>query len=169
MDYYMGQIMPVAFDWAPKSTAMAQGQLLPIAQNQALFSLLGTTYGGNGQTTFGLPNLSGRAITGAGMGFSQEPTLGTVAGTVNETLTVQQMPQHLHQVNVATSVASGASPAGALPGAASTTIYGAPANLVPLGAAPSSPAGGNQPHLNMQPSLVINYTIVIAGIFPSRG
>ena len=169
MDYFLGQLMPVAFNWAPKGTALAQGQLLPIAQNPALFSLLGTTYGGNGQTTFGLPNLSGRAITGAGMGASQEPTLGTVAGTVSEALTVQQLPQHLHQVNVATSVASGASPAGALPGAASATVYGAAANLVALNAAPSSQAGGNQPHLNMQPSLVINYTIVITGIFPSRG
>lgn len=169
MEAFLGQIMPFAFNWAPRDTAFAQGQLLPINQNQALFALLGTTYGGDGRSTFALPNLGGRAIIGAGMGASPEPYLGTVGGTVSETLTVAQMPQHTHQVNVATSVASGASPAGALPGAASAAVFGPPTNLVPLGAAPSSQIGGNQAHSNMQPSLVINYTIVIAGIFPQRG
>lgn len=169
VEAFLGQIMPFAFNWAPKGTALAQGQLLPINQNQALFALLGTTYGGDGRSTFALPNLGGRAINGAGMDVSPQPYLGTVGGTANETLTVAQMPQHTHQMNVATSVASGASPAGALPGAASAAIFGAPANLVPLGAAPPSQVGGNQAHSNMQPSLVINYTIVIAGIYPSRG
>ena len=164
---FLGQIQAFGFNFAPRGWAFCSGQILSIAQNTALFSLLGTTYGGNGQTTFALPDLRGRTPLhmGQGPGLSSYD-LGQVAGTESVTLLSTQMPAHNH-----THVASSGPPADNLPGGnfvAAAAIYAAsPGDSV---MAPSSIgiAGGNQPHPNMQPYLVLNWCIALEGIFPSR-
>jgi microcystin-dependent protein len=175
----MGQIMMTGFGFAQKNFAQCNGQLLGIAQNQALFSLLGTTYGGNGIQTFGLPDLRSRTPAGGIQsqdGGWQPPqyVLGELAGQENVTLLTPQLPMHTHSVNV-TSVAGTGAPGGRNPGltlAASNpdtaTQYGPPAALMPLGGAPLTPTGGSQPHPNIQPYQAINFNIAMYGIFPSR-
>lgn len=167
MEPYLGQIMAVAFPMAPKGWALCNGQLLPIAQNQALFSLIGTFFGGNGTTTFALPDLRGRAIRG----MSNLP--GAVGGVENVTLTGQQMPQHTHIFSASPEVA--ASGRGALRAngnsfgatGGTTTIYDAPAQLANL-SGNVQPAGESQPHTNMQPYTTLNFIIALVGIYPSR-
>jgi microcystin-dependent protein len=140
--------------------------VLPINQNQALFALLGTTYGGNGQTNFSLPNLQGRVPIHVGGGFS----LGQVGGEVNQTLSLGEMPAHSHSLTGTTAAAvAGVGPAGALPAVAPHAPYRIGAvQLATLKPGVIQNAGGSQPHQNMQPSLAINFCIALTGIFPSQ-
>ena len=159
---FIGEIKVVSFDFPPKSWALCNGQLLPINQNQALFSVLGTTYGGNGQTNFALPNFQGRAPVHFGNGF----TLGQISGEENHTLTSSEMPSHTHQVS-----ASSATPdAGSMANNTWAANSGAYDSNVTTAMNPGSIAnqGGGQPHSNMQPYLVLNFIIALQGIFPSR-
>jgi len=161
-DYFLGEIRVFAFDRIPKGWLACQGQLLPIAQNTALFSLLGTTYGGDGKVTFALPDLRGVAPLGTGQGFP----LGMSAGETTHTLSTAEMPQHTHQASGSTQEASLASPAGntwAAVGNAFATAYN-----VQMAAQAVSTAGGSQPHANMQPYLTLSLCISISGIYPSR-
>jgi microcystin-dependent protein len=161
---FLGQIIPVAFNFAPSYWAFCAGQFLPIAQNQALFSLLGTTYGGNGVTTFQLPNLQGRVAMHVGNGH----TLGEASGTESVTVTVNEMAAHAHPV---TQPASQDPETTNRPDGAYYTVGGAygssPANPA-MGATATSVTGGGQPHSNLQPSLALSFVIALVGIFPSR-
>ncbi len=177
-EFFIGQIMMAGFNFAPKFWALANGQLLPINQNQALFSLLGTQYGGNGTTNFALPDL--RSRTPIGYASSVDPNwqppsvqIGQSAGVENVTLLSTNLPSHAHTVNGTTTAGNNRSPAGRLFGASSSTgtppnLYAAPGTLVPENPQTVAPSGGNQPHPNLQPYSVINFCIALSGIFPSR-
>ena len=171
MDPFIGEIKLVPYNFAPQGWALCQGQILPISQNTALFSLLGTTYGGNGQTTFALPDLRGRCIVHTGQGAGLSPVdLGEQAGVETVTLLLPQIPAHSHTFQVqggnATDLGSSGNFAAKATGSVGN-IYGTsagatfPPNTV-------QPTGGNQPHSNMQPYLVLNYCIALQGIFPQR-
>lgn len=169
---FLGQISIMAFGFPPKGWAQCNGQLLPINQNQALFALLGTTYGGNGQTTFALPNLQGRAAIHRGSGAGTATQQGESGGVESVTLTTSQLPAHQHSLNVVTDFANSHDPANALPAArprGGLAIYG-PASSADSTLNPQviAPSGGNQAHYNMQPYSVLNFCIAMAGIFPSR-
>ena len=151
----------MSFNFAPKGWALCNGQFLPINQNQALFSLLGTTYGGNGQTTFALPDLRGRAAMHMGTGFIQGQAMGEQA----HTLTANEMPSHVHFVNASSSNGDKAD-IGLLAGLANG--YHSVANVTTLHPATVTNAGGSQPHENRQPSLTLSWCIALQGIFPSR-
>jgi microcystin-dependent protein len=164
---YLSELRLVSFGVIPKGWAQANGQSLPINQNNALFALLGTTYGGNGQTNFNLPNLLGRAPIHAGNGY----TLGQNGGEASHTLTVPETPLHLHTlqgINGAFTVNAG--PANNL--LSNTTgnlgIYGPPNNLEYMFPADIGIAGGSQPHPNQSPFLVMTWLIALTGIFPSQ-
>lgn len=159
---FLAEIRMFSFSFAPRGWALCNGQLLPINQNQALFSLLGTTYGGNGQTTFALPNLRGRTPLHFGGGHS----LGETAGTEVHTLSQNEMPTHIHFVNGSSAPANAPSPAGNF-SAANAAAYALNPNGVmsPEGV---TNVGGSQPHQNMCPYLVISFCIALQGIFPSR-
>jgi microcystin-dependent protein len=170
-DAFIGEIRPFGFNFPPRNWATCAGQLLPIAQNQALFSLLGTTYGGNGTTNFALPDLRGRVPVHAGSGPLGTVTLGEMAGVENVTLTAAQLPSHGHGVAASADLAAATSPAAALPGAKprfGADIYAPASNPVALSSTAVGNAGGSQPHNNMQPSLAINFCICLFGIYPSR-
>jgi microcystin-dependent protein len=167
-DPFMGEIAVFSCNFAPRGWALCNGQLLPINQNQALFSLLGTMYGGNGTTTFALPNLQGRVPVHAGNGFTQ----GQVGGTETVTLTAAQTA-HGHSIGASTAVASLASPAGNVPAtsAVRSIAHGAAgggANTSLNAAALSTTVSTGQAHQNMQPSFVLNYCIALQGIYPTR-
>ena len=161
---FMSEIRIMSFGYAPRGWAMCNGQLLPINQNQALFSLLGTTFGGNGQTNFGLPDLRGNVPIHVGQGH----TLGEKGGQQAHTLTINELPTHVHTMNASSTGGDGPAPGGQLlaPGQ-STQIYGPPANLTSLQPSTITNVGGSQAHLNMQPFLVLNFCIALQGIFPS--
>lgn len=163
---YLSEIRIMSFNFAPKGWAMCNGQLLPINQNQALFSLLGTTYGGNGQTTFALPDLRGRAPVHFGSGI----TLGERAGEEAHTLTMAEMPGHTHfqQANTQPNPADNAVPGANLFGTLTTPIYNGGSNFTTLLPATVTSVGGSQPHANMQPYLVLNMCIALQGAFPSQ-
>jgi microcystin-dependent protein len=160
---FLSEIRIMSFGFAPKGWALCNGQLLPINQNQALFSLLGTTYGGNGQTNFALPDLQSRTPIHMGQGH----TLGERAGEQAHTLSISELPQHVHAIN-------GAAANGNTQFATSNTLaaagnlYSAPANLTSLSPDSIANVGGSQAHLNMQPFLVLNFCIALQGIFPSQ-
>jgi microcystin-dependent protein len=159
---FLSEIRIMAFNYNPKGWAMCNGQLLPINQNQPLFSLLGTTFGGDGRVNFALPNLRGRTPIHVGAGH----TLGEAAGSSAVTITMSQMPAHNH--NAQGSSANGASVLptdGVLAGAAG--LYGPPADLTSLLPASITNVGGSQAHTNMQPYLVLTFCIALQGIFPS--
>jgi microcystin-dependent protein len=171
---FLAQITIFASNFAPKNWAFCNGQILPIAQNQALFSLLGTTYGGNGQTTFALPNLQGRVPihVGQGPGLSSY-VLGQTGGAETHTLTVNEMPAHTHPVQVGATAAAGnaQSPINnilATDGAGGTAGYSTAAAGGNLGGVSAGNTGGSQPMSLLQPYLAINYIIALFGIFPSR-
>ena len=169
-DPFLGQLMLVPYNFAPRGWAFCQGQILPIAQNTALFSLLGTTYGGNGQTTFALPDLRGRVPMGAGQGPGlSDYVIGQQGGAESHTLTVNEMPAHSHSVNADTSVGSSDKPGGKLPArnGAGVPQYGTSVNTQ-MAATMLGNAGGSQPHSIMQPYLVMNWVIALQGIFPQR-
>jgi microcystin-dependent protein len=171
-DPFVAEIRIFPFTFAPTGWAFCDGQLLPISQNTALFSLLGTNYGGDGRSTFALPDLGGRAPMqqGQGTGLSQH-FLGESAGAENVTLLQTEMPSHAHTLQGSTSLADSPSPAGA----ANARVSGATPYLPPGGGplvamAPQAVgiAGGSLPHNNMQPYLVLNFCIALQGIFPAR-
>ena len=165
---FLSEIKLISFNFAPKGWALTNGQLLPINQNQALFSLVGTTYGGDGRTTFGLPNLQARVPMHVGNGH----TLGERGGEVSHTISQQELPAHNHLVNVTNSNASagptsGSPPIGNVFAAANQLYHPAPGNTT---LAPNTIAsvGGSQPHANEQPYLCVNFVIALQGIFPSQ-
>jgi microcystin-dependent protein len=160
---FLAELRLMSFNFAPKGWAQCNGQQLPINQNQALFSLLGTTYGGNGQTTFGLPDLRGRVPVHFGNGH----TLGEAGGQEFNTLTKSQMPAHPHTVNATSADANQPAPANAIL-AGANNMYAAAGSLTTLQPASVTNQGGSQPHENRQPSLVLNWCIALQGIFPSQ-
>ena len=160
---FLSEIKVVSFNFPPKGWALCNGQFLPINQNQALFALLGTTYGGNGQTTFALPNLRGRVPIHIGNGH----TLGEAAGSTSVTVNIQQLPTHLHGLQVNHNPGTAANPASNFLGNANN-LYQAPQNLTTMNPGTVSSVGGSQPHNNMMPYLVLNFIIALQGIFPSR-
>jgi microcystin-dependent protein len=164
-DPFLSEIRIFSFNFAPRNWAFCNGQLLPINQNQALFSLLGTTYGGNGQTTFALPNLQGRVPVHMGSGF----TLGQAGGETTHTLSTPEMPQHTHTLQGSGNTANSTNPAtGNTYAVALRPVYLAPAaGSVQLAAGAISNIGGGQAHDNTQPILGLNFCIALAGIFPS--
>lgn len=163
---YIATICPVGFNFAPRGWALCNGQILPIAQNTALFSLIGIIYGGNGQTTFGLPNLQGSTPIAQGGGY----VMGEVGGVESVTLLSTQLPLHTHSVGATTTAGVGRKPVAGVAGQSSTgsSLYAAPGALQALAAQSSSASGGNQPHNNMQPFVAVSFTIALQGIFPSR-
>lgn len=162
---YLGEIRLFANNFAPRGWAFCEGQILAINTNQALFSLLGTTYGGNGTTTFALPDLRGRVTVGYGSTY----TLGTSSGEAAHTLTTNEIPQHVHQVQGSSTVPSSTfNPTGGVWGDSSGQFTQSTAALVQMSAQALATAGGSQPHSNMQPYLTLNYCIALEGIFPSR-
>ena len=164
---FLSEIRLMSFNFPPKGWALCNGQLLPINQNQALFALLGTAYGGNGQTNFALPNLRGRVPMHWGGGFS---TLGEAGGQTAHTITQSEMPQHMHFHRATSVVATTNTPTNAMLLAQSvgSQLYGEAANLVAMAPDAISSVGGSQPHNNMQPYLVLNFCIALQGIFPSQ-
>jgi len=160
---FLSEIKLVSFNFPPKGWALCNGQFLPINQNQALFALLGTTYGGNGQTTFALPNLRGRLPIHFGAGHD----LGEAAGSTSVTITQQTMPTHLHAQQGSSANATQSNPTGNVL-AASNNLYTAPANFTTLTPDTVTSVGGSQPHNNMMPYLVLNFIIALQGIFPSQ-
>ena len=173
-EVFLGQIMTTAFDFAPRGFALCNGQAMPINQNQALFSLLGTMYGGDGRTTFCLPDMRGRTPVGAGGSVDpawQPPQhqVGVRGGEESVTLSAAELPPHNHQFNAATAPDTTFNPAGKLYGTTSSAIYAPAAGpQVALDATTIAPAGGGNAHANMQPYLTVNYCIALSGIFPSR-
>lgn len=166
-DPYMGQVMLASFDFAPRNWAQCNGATLMISQNQALFALLSTIYGGDGSTTFLLPDLRGRTPCGQGQGYG----LGQVGGAENVTLLSTQIPQHLHTAGYTTATGTpGRNPANALFGnTGSKEIYASSSGpQLPLNQATLGTAGQTQPHPNMQPYSVLNFCIALNGVFPTR-
>ena len=164
-DPFLGEVKIVAFTFAPRGWAFCNGQLLPINQNQALFSILGTTYGGDGRVNFALPDLRGRAPTYVGQGL----VLGEKGGQEAHTIILGEMPAHNHQVQAASGAADLNNPA------ANVLAQSTPFNLysnqpvnTTLHPATIGNTGGSQPHNNMQPYLVLNFVIALQGIFPSQ-
>jgi len=173
-DPFIAEIKMFAGNFAPKNYAFCSGQILTIAQNTALFSLVGTTYGGNGTTTFGLPDLRGRGAIqqGQGPGLTQY-VLGQQAGTETVTLSTAQLPQHSHTPQASSAAGNSANPSGntwaaSVGGRTPPPLYSntAPNTLMSANALASN--GGGLPHENRQPYLVVNYIIALSGIFPSR-
>ncbi len=168
---YIGQIMAFGGTFAPQGWALCDGSLLPISQYDALFSLIGTTYGGDGQTTFALPDLRGRAALhqGQGPGLGNY-ILGQSGGAEAVTLTANQLPPHSHPVLGYSGGGDNAHPSGAVWAASSTNLYtaGAAANAA-MEATSIAPSGGSQPHDNMLPFLTLNFCIALEGIYPSQG
>ena len=162
---FLGQISVFGFNFAPRGWATCDGQLMPINQNQALFSLLGTTYGGDGVSTFALPDLRGRA----GMHASPSHTLGQISGTESVALTTQQIPAHTHVANCSDAAGAAPSPTGNVWARDSlgNSEY-SPTGGVALASDAISPAGGGAPHDNMAPFQVLNFCIALQGVFPSR-
>lgn len=164
-DPFLGEIKIVGFNFAPKGWAQCNGQFLPINQNQALFSLLGTMYGGNGQTTFGLPDFRGKVPIHVGAGFTQ----GQAGGEAAHTVTQSEMPQHVH---VAMGIDQNGDQIVPTSNVLSivTGLYagGGSGSLVSLAPASVTNVGGSQPHDNMQPYLTLTFCIALIGIFPSR-
>ena len=165
MTPYLSELRLVSFNFAPKGWASANGQTLPINQNQALFSLMGTTYGGDGRTNFLLPNLQGRVPIHVGSGFS----LGQNGGEANHTLTIGELPNHPHSLQGINANQNSGNPAnGFLANTGSQSFYAPPSNLTAMFSGNIATVGGSQPHANQSPYLVMNWIIALNGIFPSQ-
>lgn len=170
---FLGEIRLVPYNFAPLGWFECDGRLLPISQYDALFALLGTTYGGDGQTTFALPDLRGRILIGQGTGPGLPPVVqGEVAGTETVTLVAPQIPGHRHPVNASGAAGNSTTPVGKAfaylgTGTKSDKVYG-PTAAGTASPAAIGPAGGSQPHENRQPTLALRYIIAFEGVFPSR-
>jgi microcystin-dependent protein len=160
---FLSEIRIFSFGFPPKGWALCNGQLLPINQNQALFSLLGTTYGGDGRVNFGLPNLQGRVPIHMGSGH----TLGERGGEQGHTLSISELPTHTHSVMASSTVGNSPTPSGNVLASASN-VYRTADNLIAINPSTVPPVGGSQAHLNMQPYLILNFCIALQGIFPSQ-
>jgi len=163
---FLGELRIMSFDFPPRGWAFCNGQLLPINQNQALFSLLGTTFGGDGRVNFALPDLRTRVPIHDGNGH----TLGEKGGEQAHTLAIAEMPQHTHALNASTAVAAAnTGPGGNYLGQSSGVfLYASAANLATMAPNAIGSVGGSQPHTNMQPFLALNFCIALQGIFPSQ-
>ena len=161
---YIGEIRPVPYNFAPEGWAFCDGSLLPISEFAALFDLIGTTYGGDGQQTFALPDLRGRVAVH--MGGSFIPTQGALYGSETVALTLTEMPAHTHTLGASNQKATTTDPTGAVPASSFREIYGGPA-YAPLAADTIEAMGGSQSHSNIQPYLCISYIISLFGVFPS--
>lgn len=178
MDPFLGEIRMVGFNFAPTGWALCNGQLLAISQNAALFSLLGTTFGGNGQTTFGLPNMQSRVPIHQGQGTGLSPyTMGQMAGNESITLIVSQIPAHNHLMNVNNGNSNQTNPTNNLLAVTNNNdsralvqypTYSNAASTGTLANGAISMTGGSTPHPNIQPYLVVNFIIALQGVFPSR-
>lgn len=167
-DPFISEIKIVPYSYAPRYWAFCNGQIMAIAQNTALFSLLGTTFGGNGVNTFALPNMQGNVPIHVGNGYQ----LGEHGGEQNHTLIVNEVPSHTHTAS-ATTATNNASPPSPIANiladsGAPIFVYSAPTNLSPMNPSTIAVAGGSQPHANMQPYLTLNFCIALSGIYPSR-
>jgi microcystin-dependent protein len=160
---FLSEIRIMSFNFAPKGWARCDGQLLPINQNQPLFALLGTTFGGDGRVNFALPDLRARVPLHVGAGH----TLGERGGEQAHTVSVAEMPAHTHAFNVSTATGATASANSAVLAKAPAQAYGSPTQLVALAPSTSVQTGGSQAHLNMQPFLGLTFCIALQGIFPS--
>jgi microcystin-dependent protein len=164
---FLSEIRLMSFNFAPEGWAQCNGQLLPINQNQALFSLLGTAFGGDGRVNFALPDLRGRVPAHVGDTISRGQQLGAETVTLN----TSQLPAHTHLGKVGDALANSSSPSNALVGRKGRLghdLYGAPDNLTVLNEGAGGSAGGSQAHNNMQPYLTLNFCIALQGIFPSQ-
>ncbi|MEA2440976.1 MAG: hypothetical protein QOH76_2400 [Thermoleophilaceae bacterium] len=160
---FLSEIRIMSFDFAPKGWAMCNGQLLPINQNQALFSLLGTTFGGDGRVNFALPDQRGRVPIHVGSGF----TLGERGGEQAHTISIGELPTHIHGVAASTTDQNGNdNPTNRFLGSAAL-LYHSPSNFQSISPGTIGNAGGSQPHLNMEPFLTLTFCIALQGIFPS--
>jgi len=157
-----------AGSFAPAGWMFCSGQLIPISENDALFTVIGTTYGGDGQETFALPNLQSRVPMHQGTFSGQTFTIGEAAGVESVTLTTQQIPIHTHALLASTTTANTQTPGGNVAAAGSGQIYTSNESLAQMSAQSISPEGGSQPHENCQPFLCINYIISLFGIFPRQ-
>lgn len=160
---FLSEIRMMSFEFAPKSWALCNGQLLPINQNQALFSLLGTTFGGDGRVNFALPDLRGRTPIHVGSGH----TLGERGGEQAHTLSIAEAPTHIHAVNARGATANATTSANNAFATAPAAVYGDPTALEAMSPLAVANTGGSQAHLNMQPFLTLNFSIALQGIFPS--
>jgi microcystin-dependent protein len=161
---FLSEIRIFSFNYAPKGWALCNGQILPISQNQALFSLLGTMYGGDGQSNFALPNLQGCVATHLGNGFGQ----GQSGGEQAHTLSLSELPKHSHPVNASTNTADQTYPPGNLWAAGGRGAAFHPVSNATMNANTVAATGGNAPHNNMAPFLVLIFCIALQGVFPSR-
>ena len=169
-DPFVAEIRIFPFNFAPKGWAWCDGQLMPLSQNTALFSLLGTTYGGDGRSNFALPDLQGRAPMhpGQGPGLSSHD-LGETGGSETVTLLGSEMPAHAHAVSVSAGDGTDTGPGNSqLAGGIGIAAYAAPGALTQLNASAIAPAGGDQPHNNLQPYLTFYFNIALQGVFPPR-
>jgi microcystin-dependent protein len=169
-DPYVGEIRMVGFSFPPVGWELCNGQLLPISENETLFQLIGTTYGGDGQTTFALPDLQSRVPLHSGQGPGlQSYTLGETAGVESATLTTQQTPVHNHAFVASQSGATDPNPQDHVLGSPPTlTMFIVDTPVTALNAQSVQPAGGSQPHTNLQPLLVVNFIISLYGVFPPQ-
>ena len=168
MDPFVGEVRPAGFNFAPIGWALCEGQILSISQNTALFSLLGTNFGGNGTSNFALPNLQGNVAISAGQGPGlQNYVLGQTGGESTVLLNTTHVPSHSHPVAAQSGAANQTSPIGHFPAKPSKAIYSPSATGIMEPSAVVAD-GGSQPHNNLQPYLVVNYIIALTGVFPSR-
>jgi microcystin-dependent protein len=165
---FIGEIRMFGGNFAPVGWAFCDGRTLPISENDALFSLIGTTYGGDGEQTFNLPNLQGRVPIHQGAGYQ----IGQVGGEASVTLSVQQTPAHGHPLQASGAPAAGTNPQGTvfahLPDAGVQTAYGSTAPFGAIDPSSVTATGGSQPHSNMQPCLAVNFIIALEGIYPQQ-
>ena len=160
---FLSEIRIMSFEFAPKGWALCNGQLLPINQNQGLFSLLGTTFGGDGRVNFALPDLRGRTRIHVGGGH----TLGERGGEQAHTLSIAELPEHTHVLNANSGTGNATTPNATVLAKAPANLYGPPTSLVSMQASSVLNVGGSQAHLNMQPFLTLSFCIALQGIFPS--
>lgn len=166
-DPFLGEIKIWGLNFSPRNWAYCDGQLMAISQNTALFSLLGIQFGGDGKTTFALPDMKGRAPVHPSS-HTDVASTGQRGGQESVTLTAAQIPVHTHSFNAVNAPANQLSPSNGLPAVGEINTYAAAANLVPLNGSSLQPAGSSQSHYNIQPSLVLNFCIALQGIYPSR-
>jgi len=165
---FLAEIRMVGFNFPPRGWATCDGQLLPINQNQALFSLLGTTYGGDGRVTFALPDLRGRTPIHFDGGGAPQHILGQKGGEETHALRTDEMPSHRHTLRASNTGGNSATPLNNVFANAGTDVYAPAQSLVQLAAGAVASVGGGQGHQNMQPFLVVNFCIALMGLFPSR-
>ena len=160
---FLAEVRVFSFEFPPKGWALCNGQLLPINQNQALFSLLGTSFGGDGRVNFALPDYRGRVPIHVGSGH----TLGERGGEQAHTLSIAELPTHTHFVQANNNAGTAAEPLNTVLAKAGANTYGPAQSLVAMNANSTTPTGGSQAHLNMQPFLTLSFCIALQGIFPS--